>query len=360
MYLKSLHILNFKNYDDKEFSFEKGINCIIGNNGKGKTNVLDAIHYLSFTKSFLNIPDGQNILFEQPFFMIEGKFEKNGEEESVNIGLKKGQKKVIKKNKKEYEKISDHIGHFPSVMVCPQTSNLITEGSEERRRFIDSLISQFDSNYLVQLISYHRIITQRNVLLKKMIENRQWNDETLAVYDDQLVQYATPITESRRKFINEFIPVFQTIYDFISGTEEKVSIGYKPSFILDVDFHDQLQMNRGKDKALGYTSLGIHRDDLEFLLFDHSIKKFGSQGQQKTFVTALKLAEYYFLSDKMKTTPILMLDDIFDKLDSTRVKRLIQKIATEDFTQVFITDTGEQKLKSLFEELGIEGSFFEI
>ncbi len=360
MQLDWLHVLNFKNAQEREISFQPGINCLVGPNGKGKTNLLDAIYYLCFTKSFLNTSDTQNIRLDEPFFMLEGRFRKEGNEEHIQVSFKRGQKKQVRRNKKEYEKMADHIGFLPAVMVCPQYSTIVIGGSEERRRWLDTLISQFDPLYLQNLMNYQRVLLQRNSLIKQMVESNRWDEGTLSVYDAQLAKYGQEVYQVRIQFIDEFMPVFNEFYQFItSGAEE---VGLKISSQLDQgkNYAALLTENRHKDRALQYTTAGIHKDDLEFTIHRMSIKKFGSQGQQKSFLTALKLAEQHFLKGKLNTSPILMLDDVFDKLDPQRVKQLIKNISSEGFGQVFITDTGSDKLKHLFEELGIQAKFYDI
>jgi len=360
MHLEWLHILNFKNYEEQEFSFIPGVNCISGDNGRGKTNLLDAIHYLCFSKGFLNPVDSQNIRHDAPFFMLEGMFWREGREEHLYCGLKRGQKKQFKRNKKEYERLSDHIGLFPLVVISPLDSVLVTGGSEERRKFVDSLISQFDHTYLDALIAYNRVLQQRNALLKRMAEQRSFDGETLDVYDEQLSVYGAPIFEKRMAFLDEFTEVFNRYYHFLAGEGEVVSMTYDSQLGDDRSFTDLLLQCREKDRAVQYTSSGIHRDDLEFRLNTFPIKRFGSQGQQKSYLTALKLAEHDYLGRKMGFNPILLLDDIFDKLDAGRVGRLVTKVSEEGFGQVFITDTGKEKISQVFDKFGVNASFISL
>ncbi len=360
MQLDWLHLLNFKNCEERELSFGPGITCLVGPNGKGKTNLLDAIYYLCFTKSFLNTADTQNIRQNEPFFMLEGRFNRDSNEEQIQISFKRGQKKIIRRNKKEYEKMADHIGLLPAVMVCPQYTSIITGGSEERRRWLDMLLSQFDHLYLQNLINYQRILQQRNSLIKQMAESGRWDEATLTVYDEQLAKYGHDVYEVRKRFITEFVDVFREHYQFITNGVEEISLIHTSHLDNGENLVDLLQKNRGKDRALQYTTAGIHKDDLDFSIHHLSVKKFGSQGQQKSFLMALKLAEHHFLSIQLKASPLLMLDDVFDKLDEHRVKQLLKKVSEKNYGQVFITDTGSARLKELFTELGMEASFYDI
>jgi DNA replication and repair protein RecF len=343
-----LHILNFKNSEERELTFNSGVTCIVGPNGKGKTNLLDAIYYLCFTRSFLNTSDTQNIRQNEAFFMIEGRFMREDHEEQIQVSFKRGQKKVIRRNKKEYEKLADHIGLLPAVMVCPQYASIITGGSEERRRWLDMFLSQFNPIYLQQLINYQKVLQQRNSLIKQMVDNGRWDEATLSVYDAQLAKYGQEIYLVRKEFITEFIGVFNEFYHFITDGEEEVSLALV------------LVQSRAKDRALQYTTSGVHKDDLDFGINGLAVKKFASQGQQKSFLMALKLAEHHFLTNKLKASPLLMLDDVFDKLDEHRVKRILKRVSDGSFGQVLITDTGATRLKDIFKELGMEASFYDI
>lgn len=360
MYLQHLHLLNFKNYEDREFRFVPGINCITGDNGVGKTNLLDAVHYLCFSKSFMNPADSQNILHQAPFFVVEGTFWREGREELLYCALKRGQKKQFKRNKKEYERLSDHIGLFPLVVISPLDAVLVTGGSEERRRFMDSLISQFDHAYLDQLIAYNRVLQQRNALLKQMAQSRMNDPDTLEIYNEQLVMYGEALHQRRQAFIQDFIPVFSRYYTLIAGTGEQAGLAYSSHLGGEMAFADLLRQSADRDRALQYTSVGIHKDDLEFRLNDFAMKRFGSQGQQKSYLTALKLAEHEYLERKTGFGPILLLDDIFDKLDAQRVGRLIAEVGREGFGQVFITDTGKEKISGLFSKFGVNATFIEL
>lgn len=326
----------------------------------GKTNLLDAIYYLCFTRSFLNTSDTQNIRQNEGFFMIEGKFTKDGNEEHIQVSFKKGQKKVVRRNKKEYEKMADHIGLLPAVMICPQYNSIITGAAEERRKWLDMLISQFDHLYLQNLINYQRILQQRNSLIKQMSEANRWDESTLEVYDAQLSKYGQEVYNVRKAFVAEFTGIFQENYRFITNGAEETSLQLVSQLDTGEGLTDLLLKYRGKDRSLQYTTQGIHKDDLEFTIKEMSVKKFGSQGQQKSFLMALKIAEHHFLSNKLQLSPMLMLDDIFDKLDEQRIKQLLKKVSGENYSQVFITDTGSSRLKELFTVLGIEAQFYEL
>jgi DNA replication and repair protein RecF len=359
MYLKKLSILNFKNYPEAELQFSGHINCLVGNNGEGKTNILDAIHYLSFCKSFFNPVDSQNILHEAPFFLIQGTYDIESKEEEIYCGLKRNQKKQFKRNKKEYQRLADHIGLFPLVMISPADSELITEGSESRRRFIDSVIAQFDKEYLDCLISYNKVLSHRNALLKQFSDSGRFDRESLDLWDMQLINYGAVGYEKRTDFINLFIPIFQKYYELISGGREQVGIEYI-SHLNTASFQEVLDKALSRDRAMEYTTVGIHKDDLGFTLNGYPLKKYASQGQQKSFLIALKLAQFDFIKNIKKITPILLLDDIYDKLDDLRVKQLMELVCSDNFGQLFITDTHLTRLAELFKTTGADFKVFKI
>ncbi|MGA1225719.1 MAG: DNA replication/repair protein RecF [Tamlana sp.] len=346
MILKSLSLLNYKNFDSKSFIFNDKINCIVGNNGIGKTNVLDAIYHLSFGKSYFNPVATQNIKHNEDFFVINGDYEKDDKNEKVAVSLKRGQKKVIKRNGKAYDKFSEHIGFLPLVIISPADRDLIIEGSDTRRKFIDSVISQSDKSYLNYLINYNKILAQRNALLKYFALNHTFNKDTLEVYNSQLTDFGTKVFTKRNAFLKEFIPIFKERYQAISGGKEAVDLLYN-SYLFDNDLNTLLQQNINKDKALQYTSVGIHKDDLHFNIETHPIKKFGSQGQQKSFLIALKLAQFDFIKAQSGVNPILLLDDIFDKLDENRVTQIIKLVDDENFGQLFISDTHAERTENV-------------
>jgi DNA replication and repair protein RecF len=359
MYLSSIFLSNFKNYREEEVTFSPKINCFYGLNGSGKTNILDAVYYLSFCKSYLNVVDRQNVRFDESYFAINGNWIKENHSYTIQCSLKVGGKKIIKKNKKEYEKLADHIGLFPVVMISPYDRDLLSEGSELRRKWIDSIISQFDKDYLNTLQRYKKVLDQRNALLKNMHEHGLFDRESIEVWNEQLVQSGTIIHQKRLNFIEEFLPVFQERYNFIGLVEEEVQISYK-SQLNDAPFEELLKQFERKDAFSQHTNCGTHKDDLVFTIKGHAIKKFGSQGQQKSFVIALRLAQYEWLKNYLEVAPVLLLDDIFDKLDATRVKRLMELVSNHYFGQIIITDTEEGRLRDLFGNLAIERKFFHV
>ena len=359
MYIQELSVVNFKNFEQAEFQFSDSLNCFIGNNGAGKTNLMDAIYYLSFCKSFLNSVDAQNIRFDQDFFMIQGKYSRLDSEETVYCGLKRNQKKIFKRNQKDYKKLSEHIGLIPLIVVTPSDTNLITGGSEERRRFVDSVISQYDAVYLDNLIRYNRALLQRNNLLKQFAGRGTFQSESLEVWNDQLVKYGLQIHEVRKTFIEKLQPIFQNYYELISGGKEKVGLRLQ-SDLIENDFAELLEQNVGKDRMFQYTTCGIHKDDFEFELAENQIRKFGSQGQKKTYLVAIKLAQFDFMKEISGLTPILLLDDIFDKLDKNRVEQIVKLVADDHFGQIFITDTNREHLDQMIASLETESRIFTI
>jgi len=359
MYIQDLSLVNFKNFEHAEFNFSKGLNCFIGNNGAGKTNLMDAIHYLSFCKSFLNTIDGQNIRFGQEFFMIQGRYLRLDSEEIIYCGLKHNQKKIFKRNQKEYKKLSEHIGLIPLIIVTPSDTNLISGGSEERRRFFDSVISQYDPVYLESLIRYNRALQQRNNLLKQFAANNVFQLDALEVWDDQLIKYGTHIHSCRAGFVDKIKPVFQKYYELISGGKEVVGLNHQ-SELISTDFEQLLKQSVAKDRAMQFTTSGIHKEDFDFELGGNSIRKFGSQGQKKTYLVALKLAQFDFMKETSRLTPILLLDDIFDKLDKNRVEQIVKLVTDDHFGQIFITDTNREHLDQIIATVDAESSVFTI
>lgn len=347
MVLKHLSLINFKNYADVTLEFSEKMNCLVGNNGMGKTNILDAIHYLSFCKSFFNAVDSQNIKHGEGFFVIQGTYNRNGETTEVYCGQKRNQKKVFKHDKKEYDRLSEHIGMYPLVMISPGDSELINGTSEIRRKFIDGIISQYDKVYLEKLIAYNQVLKQRNALLKQFWESRAFDSVTLEIWDEQLIIHGKSILEIRTQFLKEFIPLFNKHYSHISESKEEVSLKYESS-IGERDYKTAIITAMERDRVLHYTSVGPHKDDLEFTLNGFSLKKFASQGQQKSYLLALKLAQFEFIKNKKHTKPLLLLDDVYDKLDETRFRKLIELVSDDNFGQVFITDTHADRIRDLF------------
>ncbi len=347
MHLKKLSLVNYKNITSELFDFDAKINCFVGNNGVGKTNVLDAIYYLSYTKSYFNAVATQNIKHGEDFFIVEGDYlVEDKRTEKIICSLKKGTKKVVKRNGKAYEKFSDHIGNFPLVIISPSDRDLIVEGSDTRRKFMDGVISQQDRLYLKKLVNYNKVLTQRNALLKYFAANRTFDALNLSVYNEQLSELSSYIYEKRRWFLNEFEPIFNACYQEISNSSEEVKLHYKTQ-LNDTSLLILFEENLAKDRVLQYTSVGIHKDDLQFELNGYPIKKFGSQGQQKSFLIALKLAQFEFMKQLTGKKPILLFDDIFDKLDENRVTQVINLVNKDHFGQIFITDTHSDRTESV-------------
>jgi DNA replication and repair protein RecF len=359
MYLQQLSFLNFKNYTEAELTLSPGVNAFVGNNGAGKTNLLDAVHYLSLCKSYFNPIDSQQIKQGADFFMVNGVFEKNGNKEVVACGVKRNQKKQFKRNKKDYQRLADHIGLLPLVMVSPYDISIIIEGSEERRKFIDNVISQTDNQYLDELIAYNKFLANRNAMLKQIADTGRYDPELLAVMDEQLTASGSRLFQKRRAFMEAFTPIFNQHYSFISNGAEQVELVYESQLLAD-SLATLLKKNIERDRILERTTSGIHKDDLQFNIHGMPMKKFGSQGQQKSFLIALKLAQYTFLTQKKGFKPLLLLDDIFDKLDDGRVTKLMQMVSNNDFGQVFITDTSMSRVQQVFEAIKVDVKLFKV
>ena len=358
MFLKRITILNYKNLEQVDLHFSKKLNCIIGKNGMGKTNLMDAVYYLSFCKSATNPIDSQNILHEREFFVIQGFYETDtGDAEEIYCGLKRKSRKQFKRNKKEYQRLADHIGLIPLLMVSPSDSSLISGGSEERRRFMDIVISQYDRNYLDSLIRYNKALSQRNAMLKAESEP---DPEVLKIWEDMMDQTGQEVYEKRKTFIDELVPVFQSYYSRISKGVETVSLSYQ-SDLERGRLGQTLQSCRQRDRLIGFTTCGVHKDDLTMQLGDYAIRREGSQGQNKTYLIALKLAQFDFLKRTgSRTTPIVLLDDIFDKLDADRVEQIVKIVAGDDFGQIFITDTNRDNLDKILQKTGGDCRLFTV
>ncbi len=350
MFLNKLSLINYKNFSSLTLEFDSKINCFVGANGIGKTNILDAIYHLAFGKSYFNPVATQNIKHNEDFFVIDGEFTKDERDEKIVCSLKKGLQKVIKRNGKTYERLSDHIGLLPLVIISPADRDLIIEGSDTRRKFIDGVISQSDKDYLQTLIRYNKVLMQRNSLLKYFAVNHTFDAATLSIYNEQLHLYGTTIYEKRKAFIQPFIEIFKEQYAIISGGNELVTLSYETT-LSNGNLITLLENSIDKDRAVQYTSVGIHKDDLVFEIEGHPIKKFGSQGQQKSFLIALKLAQFHFIKELARTIPILLLDDIFDKLDEDRVAHLIALVNDENFGQIFISDTHADRTEKVVREI---------
>lgn len=365
MILRKLSILNYKNIREATLQLSPKINCLIGHNGVGKTNVLDAVYYLSFCRSASNPVDSQVICHDEPFCMIEGVYSENSEysdnsgySEVISCGIKRGQKKHFKRNKKEYKRLSEHIGLIPLVVVSPSDTLLIEGGSEERRRLMDMVISQYDRSYIDALSRYNNALQQRNILLKQ--EDPAPDPMLLQIWEEQMAEAGEEIYRRRDTFVQELVPLFQKFYDQISSGRETVGLEYishcQRGPLLEV-----IQRDRHKDLAVGFSLHGIHRDDLVFTLGGHPMKREGSQGQSKTYAIALKLAQFDFLKrTASKTTPLLLLDDIFDKLDAERVEQIVRLVSGDAFGQIFITDTNRDHLDQILRNSALDYKIFEV
>lgn len=359
MWLKNITLLNFKNYTDADLRFSKAVNAFVGNNGAGKTNLLDAIHYLCLCKGYFNPIDTQQIKSGEDIFLIQGDFDRKEKNEKITCGVKRNQKKQFKRNKKEYDKLASHIGLFPLVMISPYDVNIIMDGSEERRRFMDNVISQTNAQYLDELIAYNKHLLNRNALLKQIALTRRYDPALLQIFDEQLELSGNRIYEKRKLFMQEFIPLFNQYYRFLTDDKEEVALTYL-SQLNDHNFGDLLLQSVEKDKVLERTTMGIHKDDLIFSIQDMPLKKFGSQGQQKSFLIALKLAQYAYLQKYKGFKPLLLLDDIFDKLDDHRMHKLMEMVSHHDFGQIFITDTGRERVLNIFDKIQVPVTIFEV
>lgn len=361
MYLAQLKLLQFKNYSQANFNFSEQVNCIFGSNGAGKTNILDAIYYLSLTKSYFNQQDHQNIKHDDDFFMVEGTFIQNQIDETIRINVQNGKKKSVQINNNEYTKLSEHIGQIPLTIITPNDIYLINEGSEERRKFLDGFISQLDKNYLNHLLVYNRTLDQRNKLLKNFFEFRYFDEKLLDTYTQMLSSSGTYILEKRSTFLKTFTPLFKNHYKTISNSDEEVDIIYETNLDLSIRYYENLKQSEQDDLRSLRTSIGIHKDDLVFQINKYSVKKFGSQGQQKSYIIALKLAQFDYLKQSSSKTPILLLDDIFEKLDEHRLNTLMKMISNKNFGQIFITDTHEIRLKNVFDHMNqVDVAYFNI
>ncbi len=342
--LKSLNILNYRNIREASLEFSAKLNCFVGLNGQGKTNVLDAIYLLSFTKSAYTSQDSLNITHGEEMAMVQGVYD----EFTISCGLRRGVKKQFRKDKKDYPRLLDHIGLIPLVMVCPADHQLIEEGSDERRRFMDVVIGQRNRKYLDSLATYNALLKQRNALLKQYADAPTPPDDLLEVLEWQMVEPAEYIFRARTDFFREFEPYFQEVYKVISGSAEVPALKYV-SQLQNRELREAYVKTRQRDLILGWTSQGPHKDDLDMRLGEYPLKQVGSQGQQRTFVLAMKLAQALYLADSTGEAPILLLDDIFDRLDSERVERIVAMVQGEQFGQIFITDTDRQHLTDIIQ-----------
>jgi DNA replication and repair protein RecF len=359
MYIEEISILNFKNLKDVRVAFSPRLNCLIGNNGAGKTNLMDAVYYLSFCKSFFNPVDQWNINHGEHFFMLSGNYRRLDSPETISCGLQKGQKKQFKRNSKVYKRLMEHIGLLPLVMITPADNSLILGGSDERRKFMDGVISQYNQNYLDDLLKYNRALQQRNNLLKQFASGRYFDRELLLVWDAQLIDPGKRIHAERSSFVKKLVPLFQEYYTFISQGNEKVDLVHQ-SDLYENDPEALMRESLSRDREAQFTTTGIHKDELLFRIDEYPIKKLGSQGQKKTFLVALKLAQYEFIREISGLKPILLLDDIFDKLDRHRVEQIVKVVSDESFGQIFITDTNREHLDAIIRKMDAAFRIFQV
>ena len=360
MFLKNLKLTNFKSYEEAEFSFDENVNGIVGKNGSGKTNLLDAIYYLSFCKSYFSAQDIFSVRFDTDFFAIHGEFYNADTQNNTQVSCTyKNGHKSMRANKKEYQRLSAHIGQFPVVMVSPYDSDIINEGSEVRRKFFDMIIAQFDKEYLQELISYRKLLQQRNALLKQFLDSGRSEPELLQILDEQMIPLGTFIHERRRDFIEGVQPIFQQHYARLADDAEQVTISYQ-SGLQETSYAEGLRQNAVADTRSGFTNFGVHKDDFLFFINGQPVKRFGSQGQQKSFSLALRLAQFDYSYQRKQIKPILLLDDIFDKLDKSRISALLQMVGQEHFGQVFITDTDEVRVSQILNAHGIQHKIVEM
>ncbi len=359
MFLSKITLLNFKNHESLSLSFSKKINCFIGKNGVGKTNIVDAVYYLCLTKSYFNSVDQQNILFTKDFFRLEGRFQKQDGAFEIVYKLPTNKRKELLINDVAVPKLSDHIGNFPCIIVSPDDSQLILGSSEERRKFLDGTISQINHEYLEWLITYNKVLAQRNAALKRFAETRYTDKHLLESYDKQLIPLGTKIYEARKVVMQKLQPIFQKFYKQISLERELVNFAYY-SQLNEKTFDELLEGSLNRDVMLQRTDVGIHKDDMEFFLGANKMKKFGSQGQQKSFIISMKFAQYDLIAQSKQFKPLLLIDDIFDKLDNDRSQKLIELIAGSEFGQIFLTDTYDAHIREtlkgredLFEVIGV-------
>ena len=358
MRLTDLTIFNYKNIAEAELSFSPKLNCFIGGNGEGKTNVLDAIHFLSFCRSYSSSVDMLSVRHGCEFMSLQGRYEHDdGSPEVIHCGLKVGQKKVMRRGGKAYRRISEHLGLIPLVMVSPGDQVLVGGGSEERRRFMDMVVCQYDPSYTEALIRYNKALQQRNVMLR---QEQEPDPEVMLLWEEEMARESVVIYERRSDYIRKLIPLFQQFYGEISGGREQVELRYV-SQLQRGPLLEQLTRDRFKDRAVGYSLHGIHKDDLEMLLGGYPVRREGSQGQSKTFLTSLKLAQFDFLSRTgARTTPLLLLDDIFDKLDAQRVEQIVKLVSGERFGQIFITDTNRDHMDAILSAMGGDNRLFHV
>jgi DNA replication and repair protein RecF len=359
MQLQTLQLINFKNYAEVRVDFSSKINVLVGKNGSGKTNLLDAIHYLALTKSAVSSSDNYCVRHGEQHFFLKAVFRQAGDVREITSAFQSGSRKIFREGVNEYQKLSDHIGKYPVVLIAPDDTDLVKEGSEARRRFFDSIISQLDRTYLEALIQYNQVLKQRNGLLKMFAESKAFDAAALETYDEMLAGPGKVVFEKRKAFVNEYGPVFQKFYNFIVA-DENASVLYNSELNDHSDFEDGLRRSRSKDLFLQRTGFGIHRDDYHFTLGPGDLKRLGSQGQQKSFIIALKLAQFDVVARHKGFKPLLLLDDIFDKLDDFRIERLLELIKNDELGQLFITDARPDRTAALLTQIGVASSVFHV
>lgn len=355
MYLKKLSLINFKNLAQQQIALQNGINCFVGDNGTCKTNIIDSIHYLSMCKSAIGMNDRECVMHGEEFFIVEGEYENRyGRKEQIVCSYNRGSQKIIKRNGKAYERFSDHVGLIPVVVASPADSVLISDSAEERRRYINAFISQTDRDYLAAMIRYNTTLAERNKFLKISSD-----EQMLKIYDMQLAASAEIIHRVRQRVVEELQPIVAQYYKLLSSEHETVNITYR-SELNSTPLETLLEQSREKDLVLGFTTSGIHRDDILFTIGDMPLRRYGSQGQQKSFIIALKLAQYELLAEQTGESPLLLLDDVFDKLDESRVAELISIVSSEKFGQILITDCNRGRMERLLEKGSTEYKLFEV
>jgi DNA replication and repair protein RecF len=357
-YLKRIYLLNFRNYEEFTADFSPNINCIVGENGSGKTNLLDAVYYLGLTKSSIQNQDALSIRHAADGMMIDGLFDKDKEQEQITCSMQRGQRKIILHDREPYDRITEHIGKYPVVLIGPDDTDLIRDSSDTRRRFIDGVISQMNPEYLSRYQQYNRVLDQRNSLLKQFADQRFVDDDLLDIYSEDLLRLALEINSERRIFVERFLPIFTNKYAELSESREAVTIVYD-SEVTDAGFIEEFRKNRQVDLYAQRTTKGVHRDDYEFEIDGYPIKKFGSQGQKKAFVMALRLAQFELLRIEKQTKPILLLDDVFDKLDDRRINKIIESINDHTFGQVFLTDARPERTAAILKKATVEVKYFQ-
>jgi DNA replication and repair protein RecF len=359
VHLARLKLFNFRNHREAELELGPEVNCFVGPNGVGKTNLLDAVHYISLGKSYFDPVDMHNILQGEELFMVQGVLRSDAGDETILCSVRKGQRKLLKRDRKEYDRLADHVGRYPVVMITPYDGQLVLDGSEVRRRFLDGLIAQFDKAYLEALIRYNRALMQRNAMLKRFAENGTGSLEQLEPWDEQLIEHGTAVFDVRTAFMQELVPLLHQHYQGISAGPERVALAYR-SALSEASFRELLQRSWDRDRAAQHTTVGIHKDDLEFTIDERPLKRYGSQGQQKTYLIALKLAQFDLTHGRTGGRPILLLDDIFDKIDPQRMRHLLRLLSDQRFGQVLITDTDADRLHQALDGLDLDVRFFHL